>query len=112
VLAEPSAAFCAWARRLLLGEDSTGGFPCPALSCGPTTGRSNPPACPSRFRRRSSTKSPRRMYPGQRATSTFVTCANVLDRVDDPAALVGELRHCCDRAAFLVIASPLHFDEH
>ncbi len=71
VLAEPSAAFCTWARRLLLGEDFDRWVPMPGpdLAGRPPAGRAQP-ACPSRYRKRSSTKSPRRTYLGPMATST------------------------------------------
>ena len=41
-----------------------------------------------------------------------MTCTNVLDRVDDPAAFAGELARLLRPGGLLVIASPLHFDEH
>ncbi len=41
-----------------------------------------------------------------------MTCTNVLDRVDDPAAFAGELTRLLRPGGLLVIASPMHFDEH
>jgi 2-polyprenyl-3-methyl-5-hydroxy-6-metoxy-1,4-benzoquinol methylase len=50
--------------------------------------------------------------PRPEAYFDVVTCANVLDRVDDPGALVNDLRHLVRPGGLLVVSSPMHFDEH
>ncbi len=112
VLAEPSAAFCMWARRLLLGEDFDRWVPMPGPTLRADHRRVEPACLPK--------PTPQALIYGVTASDVprpegyfdVVTCTNVLDRVDDPAAFAGELTRLPRPGGLLVIASPMHFDEH
>jgi 2-polyprenyl-3-methyl-5-hydroxy-6-metoxy-1,4-benzoquinol methylase len=112
VLAEPSAAFCNWARRLLLGEEFDRWVPMPG------------PILRADHRRVESARLPKPIpqalvyqvtapdVPRPEGYFDVVTCANVLDRVNDPVALADELRYLVRPGGLLVLSSPMHFDEH
>jgi SAM-dependent methyltransferase len=112
VLAEPSAAFCTWARRLLLGEDFDRWVPMPGPILRADHRKVEPTCLPKPLPQAFIYQVTASDVPRPEGYFDVVTCANVLDRVDDPAALVGELRHLLRPGGLLVIASPLHFDEH
>ncbi|HET9894517.1 MAG TPA: methyltransferase domain-containing protein [Streptosporangiaceae bacterium] len=112
VLAEPSAAFCTWARRLLLGEDFDRWVPMPGPYLRADHRLVEPASLPKPI--------PKALIYGVTASDIprpegyfdVVTCMNVLDRVDDPAAFAGELLRLVRPGGLLVISSPMHFDEH
>jgi SAM-dependent methyltransferase len=112
VLAEPSTAFCTWARRLLLGEDFDRWMPMPDDVLRPTHRRVEPARLPKPVPQAFVYQVTAPDVPRPQGYFDLVTCANVLDRVDDPVALVGELRHLVRPGGLLVISSPMHFDEH
>jgi SAM-dependent methyltransferase len=112
VLAEPSAAFCTWARRLLLGEGFDGWVPMPGPILRADHRRIDPAALPQPLRQAFIYQVTASDVPRPEGYFDLVTCTNVLDRVDEPAALAGELRHLLRPGGLLVISSPMHFDEH
>ncbi|HWF79763.1 MAG TPA: class I SAM-dependent methyltransferase [Streptosporangiaceae bacterium] len=112
VLAEPSAAFCTWARRLLLGEDFDRWMPVPDGVLRPTHRRVEPASLPKPVPQASVYQVSAPDVPRPEGYFDVVTCANVLDRVDDPAVLVKELRYLVRPGGLLVVSSPMHFDEH
>jgi SAM-dependent methyltransferase len=112
VLAEPSAAFCTWARRLLLGEDFDRWVPMPGPVLRTGHRRVEPTCLPRPVPHALVSQVTASDIPRPDGYFDVVTCANVLDRVDDPAAFAGELTRLLRPGGLLVIASPLHFDEH
>jgi 2-polyprenyl-3-methyl-5-hydroxy-6-metoxy-1,4-benzoquinol methylase len=112
VLAEPSAAFCTWARRLLLGEDFDRWMPVPDGVLRPTHRRVESARLPKPVAQAFVYHVSAPDVPRPEAYFDVVTCANVLDRVDDPAALVSDLRYLVRPGGLLVVSSPMHFDEH
>ena len=112
VLAEPSAAFCTWARRLLLGEDFDRWVPMPGPILRPGHRRAEPTALPTPIPQALIYQVTASDIPRPAGYFDVVTCTNVLDRVDDPAAFTGELTRLLRPGGLLVIASPMHFDEH
>ena len=112
VLAEPSAAFCTWARRLLLGEDFDRWVPVPGPILRADHRQVEPTCLPKPLPRAFIYQVTASDVPRPEGYFDVVTCANVLDRVDDPAALAAELRHLLRPGGLLVISSPMHFDEH
>jgi SAM-dependent methyltransferase len=112
VLAEPSAAFCTWARRLLLGEAFDRWVPVPGPILAPDHRRVEPACLPEPISRALIYQVTAADIPRPEGYFDVVTCTNVLDRVDDPAAFAGELARLVRPGGLLVIASPLHFDEH
>lgn len=112
VLAEPSAAFCTWARRLLIGEDFDRWMPVPDGVLRPTHRRVEPANLPKPVPQASVYQVSAPDVPRPQAYFDVVTCANVLDRVDDPAAFANELRYLVRPGGLLVISSPMHFDEN
>ena len=112
VLAEPSAAFCAWARRLLLGEDFDRWVPVPGPVLRADHRRVEPACLPKPIPQATVYQVTASDIPRPEGYFDVVTCTNVLDRVDDPAALAGELTRLPRPGGLLVIASPMHFDEH
>jgi SAM-dependent methyltransferase len=112
VLAEPSGAFCTWARRLLLGEDFDRWVPVPGPILRADHRRVEPTCLPNPIPQALVYQVTASDIPRPEGYFDVVTCANVLDRVDDPAAFAGELTRLLRPGGLLVIASPLHFDEH
>lgn len=112
VLAEPSAAFCTWARRLLLGEDFDRWIPMPGPVLRTDHRRVEPACLPEPVPQALIYQVAASDVPRPEGYFDVVTCTNVLDRVDEPAAFVGELTHLLRPGGLLVIASPMHFDEH
>ncbi|HEX4833013.1 MAG TPA: class I SAM-dependent methyltransferase [Trebonia sp.] len=112
VLAEPSAAFCAWARRLLLGEDFDRWVPMPGPVSRAEHRRVEAACLPGPVPHALVCQVTASGIPRPEGYFDVVTCANVLDRVDDPRALAGELTRLLRPGGLLVIASPMHFDEH
>jgi SAM-dependent methyltransferase len=112
VLAEPSAAFCTWARRLLLGEHFDRWVPVPGPTLRADHRRVEPACLPEPVPRALVYQVTASDIPRPEGYFDVVTCANVLDRVDDPAALAGELTRLLRPGGLLVISSPMHFDEH
>ena len=112
VLAEPSAAFCTWARRLLLGEEFDRWVPMPGPIVRADHRRVEPTCLPKPIPQALVYQVTAADIPRPDGYFDIVTCANVLDRVDDPALLTRELRRLLRPGGLLVIASPLHFDEH
>lgn len=112
VLAEPSAAFCTWARRLLLGEDFDRWVPMPGPILRADHRRVEPTCLPKPIQQAIVYQVTASDVPRPEGYFDVVTCTNVLDRVDDPAAFTGELRRLLRPGGLLVIASPMHFDEH
>jgi SAM-dependent methyltransferase len=112
VLAEPSAAFCTWARRLLLGEEFDRWMPVPDDVLRPTHRRVEPACLPQPTPRVSVCQATAPDVPRPEGYFDLVTCANVLDRVDDPPALVRDLSRLVRPGGLLVISSPMHFDEN
>lgn len=112
VLAEPSAAFCAWARRLLLGAEFDRWIPMPGPILGVDQRRADPDRLPQALPQAHVYEVTALEVPRPEGHFDLVTCTNVLDRVDDPAVLVGELRKLVRPGGLLVISSPMHFDEH
>jgi SAM-dependent methyltransferase len=112
VLAEPSAAFCMWARRLLLGEDFDRWVPMPGPILRADHRLVEPTYLPKPIPQAIIYQVTASHVPRPEGYFDVVTCTNVLDRVDDPAAFAGELTHLLRPGGLLVIASPMHFDEH
>src|SRR6185437_8079476 len=112
VLAEPSAAFCTWARRLLLGEDFDRCVPMPGPILRADHRQVEPSFLPKPIRQALIYQVTASDVPRPDGYFDLVTCTNVLDRVDDPAAFAGELTRLLRPGGLLVVASPLHFDEH
>lgn len=112
VLAEPSAAFCTWARRFLLGEEFDRWVPMPDEVLRPTHRRAEPGRLPKPLPHAVICHATAANVPRPDGYFDVVSCGNVLDRVDDPQALVNDLRHLVRPGGLLVISSPLHFDEH
>ncbi|HEY1624856.1 MAG TPA: class I SAM-dependent methyltransferase [Streptosporangiaceae bacterium] len=112
VLAEPSAAFCTWARRLLLGEEWDRKVPMPGPILGVDYRRVEPAQLPKPIPRALVYQVTAPDIARPEGYFDVVTCANVLDRVDDPAKLVNELRYLVRPGGLLVISSPMHFDAH
>lgn len=112
VLAEPSAAFCRWARRLLLGADFDRWLPVPDGVLRPTHRRVEAAHLPKPTRQAFVYQATAPDVPRPEGYFDLVTCANVLDRVEDPVALVRDLRHLVRPGGLLVISSPMHFDEN
>lgn len=112
VLAEPSAAFCTWARRLLLGEDFDRWVPVPGPVLRADHRRVEPACLPKPIPQALIYQVTASDVPRPEGYFDVVTCTNVLDRVDDPAAFAGELTRLLRPGGLLVIASPMHFDEH
>jgi SAM-dependent methyltransferase len=112
VLAEPSAAFCTWARRLLLGEDFDRWVPMPGPILRADHRRVEPACLPKPVPQALIYQVTASDVPRPEDYFDIVTCTNVLDRVDDPAAFVGELTRLLRPGGLLVLASPMHFDEH
>jgi SAM-dependent methyltransferase len=112
VLAEPSAAFCTWARRLLLGEDFDRWVPMPGPILRADHRRVEASCLPKPLRQAFIYQVTAPDVPRPAGYFDVVTCTNVLDRVDDPAALASELKHLVRPGGLLVISSPMHFDEH
>lgn len=110
VLAEPSAAFCTWARRLLLSEEFDRWVPMPDGVSRPTHRRVEPACLPKPVPQTFVYNVSAQNVPRPAAYFDIVSCANVLDRVDDPAALVKDLLHLVRPGGLAVIASPMHFD--
>lgn len=110
VLAEPSAAFCAWARRLLLGEEWDRWVPMPGPILRADHRRVEPAHLPKPLSRAAIHQVTAPDVPRPQAYFDVVTCANVLDRVDDPAQLAAELSYLVRPGGLLVISSPMHFD--
>jgi SAM-dependent methyltransferase len=111
VLAEPSAAFCTWARRLLLGEDWDRWVPMPGPVLRADHRRVDPTCLPKPIPQALIYQVTASDIPRPAGYFDVVTCTNVLDRVDDPAAFAGELARLPRPGGLLVIASPMHFDE-
>jgi SAM-dependent methyltransferase len=112
VLAEPSAAFCSWARRLLLGEDFDRWVPMPGPTLRADHRRVEPTCLPKSIPQALVYQVTASDIPRPEGYFDVVTCANVLDRVDDPVAFAGEVTRLLRQGGLLVIASPMHFDEH
>ena len=112
VLAEPSAAFCTWARRLLLGEEWDRWAPMPGPILRADHRRVEPSHLPKPVPQAIVYQVTAPDVPRPEGYFDIVTCANVLDRVDDPATLADELRYLVRPGGLLVISSPMHFDEH
>jgi len=112
VLAEPSAAFCTWARRLLLGEEFDRWVPMPGPILRADHWRVEPAHLPKPVPQACVYQVTAPDVPRPEGYFDVVTCANVLDRVDDPVKLVSELRYLVRPGGLLVISSPLHFDAH
>jgi SAM-dependent methyltransferase len=112
VLAEPSAAFCRWARRLLLGEDFDRWVPVPGPTLRADHRRVERAVLPKPISHALIYQVTASDVPRPEGYFDVVTCTNVLDRVDDPAAFAGELTRLLRPGGLLVIASPMHFDEH
>lgn len=110
VLAEPSAAFCTWARRLLRQEEFDGWVPTPAGVLRPTHRQAEPACLPKPVSQAFVYNVSAPDVPRPAGYFDVVSCANVLDRVDDPQALVNDLRYLVRPGGLLVISSPLHFD--
>jgi SAM-dependent methyltransferase len=110
VLAEPSAAFCTWARRLLLAEDFDLWVPMPDGVSKPTHLRVEPVCLPKPVSQVFVYNVTAQNVPRPEAYFDVVSCANVLDRVEDPAALVKDLEYLVRPGGLLVLSSPLHFD--
>lgn len=110
VLAEPSAAFCTWARRLLLAEEFDRWVPMPDGVSRPTHRRTEIACLPKPMQNAFVYNLTAPNVPRPAGYFDIVSCANVLDRVDDPPALVSDLRHLLRPGGLLVISSPLHFD--
>jgi SAM-dependent methyltransferase len=110
VLAEPSAAFCTWARRMLLGEPFDGWLPMPDGVSRPTHRQVGPdrlpPPVPGAFVCHVTAQS----VPRPDGYFDVVSCQNVLDRVANPQSLVADLRHLVRPGGLLVLSSPMHFD--
>jgi SAM-dependent methyltransferase len=111
MLAEPSAAFCTWARRLLLGEEFDRWVPMPGPALRADHRRVEPGCLPKPVPQALIYQVTASDVPRPEGYFDIVTCTNVLDRVDDPAAFAGELARLPRPGGLLVIASPLHFDE-
>ena len=112
VLAEPSAVFCTWARRLLLGADFDRWVPMPGPVLRADHRRVEPTCLPKPIPQALVYQVTASDVPRPEGYFDVVTCTNVLDRVDDPAAFAGELARLPRPGGLLVIASPMHFDEH
>jgi SAM-dependent methyltransferase len=112
VLAEPSAAFCTWARRLLLGEDFDRWIPMPGPALRTDHRRVEPTCLPEPVPQALIYQVTASDVPRPEGYFDVVTCTNVLDRVDEPAVFAGELTRLLRPGGLLVIASPMHFDEH
>jgi SAM-dependent methyltransferase len=112
VLAEPSAAFCTWARRLLLAEEFDRWVPMPDGVSRPTHRRVEPACLPKPVSQAFVYNVTAPNVPRPAGYFDVVSCANVLDRVDSPGALVNDLRYLVRPGGLLVISSPLHFDEN
>jgi SAM-dependent methyltransferase len=112
ILAEPSAAFCTWARRLLLGEEFDRWIPVPDDVLRPTHWQAAAGSLPKPVSRAVVCNTTAGNVPRPGGYFDVVTCANVLDRVADPAALVSDLGFLVRPGGLLVISSPMHFDEH
>ena len=111
VLAEPSATFCTWARRLLLGEDFDRWVPMPGPILRADHRRVEPAYLPKPMPQALIYQVTASEVPRPEGYFDVVTCMNVLDRVDDPAAFAGELTRLPRPGGLLVIGSPMHFDE-
>jgi SAM-dependent methyltransferase len=112
VLAEPSAAFCSWARRLLLQEEFDRWLPMPDGVSRPTHRRVEPASLPKPIPQAFVYNVTAQDVPRPTGYFDVVSCANVLDRVDTPQALVNDLRYLVRPGGLLVISSPLHFDKN
>lgn len=110
VHAEPSAAFCTWARRLLLAEEFDRWVPMPDGVTRPTHRRVEPACLPKPVSQAFVYNVSAQNVPRPEAYFDIVSCANVLDRVADPAALVKDLMHLVRPGGLMVISSPMHFD--
>ena len=112
VLAEPSAVFCTWARRLLLGEEFDRWVPMPGPILRPDHRRVEPACLPKPVPQACVHQVTAQDVPRPEGYFDVVTCTNVLDRVDEPKRLADELRYLVRPGGLLVISSPMHFDEH
>ena len=112
VLAEPSAAFCTWARRLLLGEEFDRWVPMPGPILRADHWRVEPAHLPKPVPQALVYQATAPDVPRPEGYFDVVTCTNVLDRVNDPVKLVAELRYLVRPGGLLVISSPMHFDAH
>jgi SAM-dependent methyltransferase len=112
VLAEPSAAFCTWARRLLRQEEFDLWVPMPDGVSRPTHRRVEPACLPKSLSQAFVCNVTAQNVPRPGGYFDVVSCANVLDRVDNPEAFVNDLMYLVRPGGLLVISSPLHFDEN
>ncbi|MFI6520590.1 class I SAM-dependent methyltransferase [Spirillospora sp. NPDC050679] len=110
LMAEPSAGFCRWARRILRHEEFDGRMPVPGTSGRPDyelVGRDRlPEPVPVVV---VETTAGRVGRPSEHFD--LVTCLNVADRVPDPRALVRALDRLVRPSGLLVLASPHHYEE-
>ena len=111
VLVEPSAQFCTWSRRLLLGDPKFDGWiPVPDGFESPSYIQvpANLPLTVADVViynvRAEDTPRPAGYF-------DMITCLNVIDRVSHPVQMVKTIGAMLRPGGLLVLASPLHFEE-
>ncbi len=111
LLIEPSATFCTWARRLLLGDKFDGWIPIP-LHIGQTGFRHiDKSNLPTPVHALSVHCVSAASIPRPSNYFDLITCLNVVDRVRHPAHLTQTACRLLRPGGMLILASPLHFEE-
>lgn len=112
VLVEPSAQFCIWSRRLLLGDTNFDGWiPVPDGLESPSYLKVPPASLPKAVPDVHIYNVSAEDTPRPAGYFDIVTCLNVIDRVSDPTQMISTIGAMLRPGGLLVLASPLHFEE-
>jgi 2-polyprenyl-3-methyl-5-hydroxy-6-metoxy-1,4-benzoquinol methylase len=112
MLVEPSAQFCTWSRRLLLGDaEFDGWIPVPEGLEAPRYLQVRTADMPPIVSSVNIFNVLAEDTPRPAEYFDMITCLNVVDRVSDPRGMIETLGALLRPGGLLVLASPLHFEE-
>ncbi len=103
---EPSPAFCAWARSLLLGAPFAGPVPLPGTALTPRQVHVPGARRPAPIESVRVIEADAEALLDSAETFDLVTCMNVLDRVPSPGRMLDALARLVKEAGMLVVACP------